>query len=483
MAVLINSDMICSTYNSLHYKLDADIDLEGEKLFVIGDGSYTSSVFLGTFDGAGHTISNFRLEDEAINQSNFTTVYLPYVGLFGQASATAVAPCEIKNLTLKDYTVNLHPARVADSPDNPIFAAGSVVGYAMGAEITNCHVEGAKIVSAGSYQKTQFIGGIVGVLQSVDVAMSSGQVVYDTYLNGCSANVDLEGTGTPFTAGGLVGYLLSVDENAIAYVINCSSAGSVRGARQTGGIVGTLGRYTSVTACYSNAEVVARNDIPGANVQYAHAYAGGIAGYADEDTVIAYCCSAGEYYSAHSSTPANGALTFEHTDYILGGKEPAGVTAANSCATVTHKNAKYVNNDTFTQLGWSASEWNLTGAMPVPVVVESDKDVKLKVYSGSDSVDQFAGERLPVAGWYAQNLMDKYPENPAGNGRSWGYYFDEQLTQRVPLGFVPLGDETLYVGFADYSEVVGKYYISPLKNSRNGYVELTADGRAIVRNG
>lgn len=481
LAALVNGEYSGITYNSLHYKLAADIDMKGEKLFTVGDASNSTAVFCGTFDGAGHTISNFRLTDEVVNQSTFATEYLPYVGIFGQASALEDSPCVIKNLNLKNYEISLHPAKVSVSDsDTPIFAAGSVVGFGVGVQITNCYAEGAKITSESNYTYTQFIGGIAGVLQSVYQQGNMGMVVYDTYLRACSADVQIEAAGTPFLAGGVVGHLLSVDKRAIAYAVNCVSAGSVKGARQSGGIAGSIGRFSTLSCCYSSADVIARNEITQSD--FADSYAGGIVGYADEDSLVYSCVSANGNISATSDYRP----TYAHTDRFVAGKGSAGEAEANSCAPVVLNNVQYADGETFTKLGWHAEDWNLTGTIPKPLDGGSTRYVKLGIYevkSGaaeSTPLDEIIWNSTPVASW---NTLPAYIDKPSGTGRSWGYYFDEELKQRVPAGFVPLKDEKIYVGFADYSAVAGTYYISPLKNSRNGYIRLTEDGRAILRNG
>lgn len=116
-----------SAYIGKTFVLDTDIDFAGQT--ITGVGSETCN-FAGIFDGNGHTISNF-----VIDQSGRTF----YGGLFNQVSAGVI----IKNLTVKGATV------IANKMAGVI--ASSVEA---GAVVENCHVEdcvvAAKIKKAGA---------------------------------------------------------------------------------------------------------------------------------------------------------------------------------------------------------------------------------------------------------------------------------------------------------------------------------------------
>ena len=273
LASIVNDDFYGGSYSGLHYKLMNDIDMEGEQLYVIGDNSTEVSAFSGTFDGNGHTIKNFFITDEVYDQETYQKEYLPYVGLFGYAVATVSAdnqinPPVIKNLTLKDYSLRVHPATAGEGT-----FVGSVVGWGIGVEMTNCRAESGTGVLAGNSNLVKGImvindnnqiinaGGLIGRLQGAYGTTARGDVSHGAFVSYSSANVFMEGTGSPHSAGGIIGHLVSADESAIAYVYNCYSQGSINGAMNAGGIVGTLGRFSTVVNCYSTAQIHASNAI------------------------------------------------------------------------------------------------------------------------------------------------------------------------------------------------------------------------------
>ncbi|MDE6373932.1 MAG: hypothetical protein K2L72_05465, partial [Clostridia bacterium] len=347
LAALVNSSY-SSTYNTAHYVLMNDIDMEGEQLYVIGDSSTTSSYFCGTFDGNGHTISNFYITDEVVDQESYVEEYLPYVGLFGTVSATESAPAVIKNLNLKDYEVTVHPGEASA----PSFV-GSLVGYGVGVQIINCHADG-ELLAIGDNNQIIFMGGLAGLLQSAYLATTNSVITHDAFVAYSSTNVMLDGTGTPRSAGGIVGNLITADTSAIAYVVNCYSTGSVSGAMHSGGIVGTLGRFASVSNCYATGNITANNNISSSLVtdEYKVAYAGGIVGYAESDSVIGTCYSANGRLSANSTHGTR----YQNADDFVGGKSVAGELSIESARLVEYGNVKKSAGDTsavFTDtLGW-----------------------------------------------------------------------------------------------------------------------------------
>lgn len=478
-AALVNSDFYMA-YASAYYKLEADIDMQGEKLFVIGDMSNTNAIFSGNFDGNGHKISNFYITDEVVDQESFANEYLPYVGVFGAAVATTGGPVVIQNLTLEDYEINVHPALASSSEQQ--YITGSLVAYGIGAQIDNCHAKNGKITVQNDNNKTSNVGGLVGVLQSAYNASSSTVITYDAYVNGCSADVQISGSGVLYCVGGAVGMLATADTQAIAYVSNTVTTGSVSGTIFVGGIVGNLARFSSVANCYSSAAVAAKNtnNTAGMVELIKSANAGGIVGYAENDTVISYC------YSANTAITASSANNnkFASKDSICARVQPSYEEASDAAQAVTYMNlSKEVG--ALSLLGWEQEEWDLTGETPVykgaatrivNVTVNYGKEVVYDYYKATWSPN-------PVYVWYNEDMKEYITTS---NGRSWGYYFDEALTQRVPNGYVPIKSGTFYVGMADYSEVEGQYYLGKTGSNQygvNAYFTLDSQGGYLFRDG
>ena len=185
--------------DGMYFVLVEDIDLSGydgldgrPEFYRIGiDGD---NPFAGVFDGAGHTISNLRLN-------------LPdndYVGLFGWIEGDSA---EIKNLG------------VVESSILGVTHVGGVVGVNFGGTVSNCFAMDAVTGNAS-------VGGLVG--------FNSGAV------SNCYAISEVFGD---HGVGGLVGWNPGT-------VINCYSASGVSGDNNVGGFVGdnlwdgTSGEYS-----------------------------------------------------------------------------------------------------------------------------------------------------------------------------------------------------------------------------------------------
>lgn len=462
-----------------YYRLDADIDMQGEQVFVIGDRPTddSTSLFGGNFDGNGHTISNYIIKDSIIEQAGFTEVPLRYVGLFGFAVAIN-NPVNIYDLTLENFEIEIHGSKYATSG----FYTGGLVAYGVGVNITNCKVSG-RISADGNTDYFSNVGGVAGYLQSA----YSETVSYHTGITGTQSDVEIEcAIGNIYTAGGIVGMLASAAETANAYVLNSFSTGSVSGAIYTGGVAGYMGPYTSVINCYaSGADVYARSEvgIVSGTDTYAYTYAGGIAGYAAYDTVIANCFSAVDDISANSSLGSK----YVVTGAIAGGHEESGVSYVQTKALISANNYSTADNVTFnetffkTVLGWNEKNWDFSGTYPSVRDGAASVNNKLTFKNGDNIISEFAVNGYHTMSYWYENGLSAYVADGA-NGRSYGYFFDAEKTQSVPAGYIPASDTVLYAGFADYSEVAGKYYLRT-GNGEEAYFVLGADGSLIYRYG
>lgn len=488
LAGLTNLELYNDIYGRAYYKLVDDIDLEGTQMYVIGDSSnegYGEHVFSGNFDGNGHTIKNFYITDEVVEQETFQEAYLPYLGMFGYTSALTSRPVTIKNLTLENCELRVHTALA----DQPVYA-GMIVGYGIGTQIYNCNVKNATITVTGSDSYQTFAGGAVGVLQAAYGQTRTGTVSYDSYVHATNvSNLNMSGTGSLRVVGGVAGYVISSDISAISYVSNCTVTGDVIGGWQTGGIAGASGRLSTIVNCYVDAVVYASNAGEQYSEEYSYAYAGGILGYADEDSLIHSC------YVAHSGDVT--ASSAKGNNYKAQGTY-AGYIAKGGDAAIDAQPALIINNKCDTdgalsavlaQLGWTEREWTLTGT-PASKLADGNRTVKITVKKADGST---VGEYTKVLGatrytlnsWYAAGNIPEYLTE--SNLRTHGYYFtaaDGKVEGRVPYGFVPSADETvLYVGFTNYAEVAGEYYVQAAPRSNGAYLTLSEDGVAVFRNG
>lgn len=487
IAALVENSFYQGRFAMAHYKLTADIDMQGEQLYIIGEYPEENSIatFMGEFDGNGHTISNYYIEDHIINQDDGEEIPLHYIGLFGVASATSSSAVSIHDLTLKDFEIVVDGANLDDAG----FYVGGLVGFGMGVEITNCHVSGT-ITAYGNSDTFGYVGGIIGRQQSF---YASEDLYYYSNVDSCSSAVEITcSQGNFYAAGGISAIAISAAESASSNIINSYFTGNVSGAMNAGGIVGISDSYTSVVNCYSTGEVFARSTMGVLNGQYtySHASAGGIVGQLGSDAIVANCFSVSDV-SASAMLGTN----YRHTGGIAGRLDESGGLFVNSVAPVQHNNysgSEVGNNAEFykNSLGWSDGVWSFEGEYPViKQNPETGYNVTV-VFTGNKAVNEqntksYTGERnVSISDLYRERdgkaEIDRFLTSDDGL-RSYGYFFDSELKNPVPLSYVPLGNVTLYVGFADYSEVAGTYFITGGGNSN--YITLGIDGSFNYRQG
>ncbi len=482
MAYLLDDSFNMGRYSTMNCKLTEDIDLKGEKLYIIGEfpDDESMAVFCGTFDGNGHTISNYYIEDYIIDQSTGTKVQLSNIGMFGVCSATVDSPVVIKNLTLENFEMKVNGDSLVDKG----FYAGGIVGRGVGVNLINCSASGT-ITAYGNNDYFSNVGGLIGYQQAV---YENGMFNHPAYINGCSSDVEIIcPAGNVLSAGGIVGILSAADEVSNAYVTDSYSTGNVSGAIYTGGIVGNLGSYSSVANCYATGEIVANSRvglINGSDI-FAKAYGGGIVGYAGGDTVISGCVFTGEVFAS-----ANQGTSF--TGGIAGGKDMGDkLSFIDSRELISINNAESAGSgeEFFLGLGWSANVWQFGEGMPVlkkdanPVQVTLTVSYNGKQVSGKPE-DGFnlTGYRSMAEIYQTENGMLRYVNTDDGL-RSYGYFFDKECKVAVPSAYVPVSNITIYAAFADYSEVAGRYYFRTKDGSSSVYAEFDAQGNMLYRNG
>lgn len=194
-----------------HYRLTADIDLarlEGVFRIMGSDQVY----FTGTFDGDGHSISNFQCP------------YAHYgVGMFAYTRGAV-----IRRLTL------INPRTEMDWS----ISVGTLVGQQVEGTVEACGAEG------GFASGSSFVGGLIG-------RCCRGTVTR------CYSTCTVQARNTAEDAGGLVG------KGERCNVNNSYASGAVDGLRYVGGLIGRMIDMGSVTHCYSVGRVTGLQDVGG----------------------------------------------------------------------------------------------------------------------------------------------------------------------------------------------------------------------------
>ena len=339
------SDGSAGGYAGQTILLTADIDLSGVEWVPAGTmdlsdmGNY-STMFMGTFDGQGHKISNVTwASDEPVVGA----------GIIGMNLGT------VKNLVVENSSIT--------ATDPYGMAVGCVVGYNMGM-IDNVTLIGTNEVSA-----TNAIGGIAGgstgpvtncVVEDVTVHVlgdndfSSGQIVqcdvaecggliiggaFGGIIDNCTAKGTVIAEGNePVGLGGIAGCLEMMDT-----ISNCTvdvTITSANGGHAIGGLCGYSGTHsdgmvaaetegviaTKYPSEITNVTVKAVLDVPGAT------HVGGLVGtglyYYGEETAFSIADSSVEATITDAVTPGAiagrivDACTFENVtaNVTLGGE-------------------------------------------------------------------------------------------------------------------------------------------------------------------
>lgn len=272
-----------STYVTGYYSLKNDLDMDGEQLPIIGNGSSDDAVFAGTFYGNGYSIYNYRME---ITNS-------AYVGLFGvlEPDYTTGTGGYVGDLHLKNFTMDISVT------DNAY--VGALVGYNMGGNLMLCSAENGTINVYADSNSFSYAGGLVGFQQGLDY----NSVAYYSSITYCNTDVDVNcNSGLVYAAGGIVGYVSPSREGVTGYLRNCYTNGDVYGALRAGGIAGYIAYNTSVSHCYATGTISAQTTYKDkANSEdFCYAYAGGIVGNAEANSAIAECFSTATLYAAAS---------------------------------------------------------------------------------------------------------------------------------------------------------------------------------------
>ena len=198
-----------------HFKLMADIELSaytGIEYIPIGRLYETPTVFFdGSFDGNGHSISNF----------SYTSPDKIFAGLFGAVGFLQDSNVVIKDLTVIDPNVDVGTGG----------GAGAIVGlWFRAGQLLNCRVIGGRIKGSGA------IGGLIGENRQCRISK-------------CFSSSDVIATASASYAGGLVGLCEG------GPIIECSSTGTVTGNHAVGGLIGFANIEANTMNCYSIATV------------------------------------------------------------------------------------------------------------------------------------------------------------------------------------------------------------------------------------
>ena len=232
--------------NAISAVLAKDIDLADVVWAPIGNGSVA---FAGSFDGAGHTVSNLTVD--------YTTAASGerlYLGLFGQVEGTPEKHAVIQNLTVTGSVNAASEFSVYSG-----YVAG-VVGSARYAELSNV-ISRVNVTADEKVGNAASVGGLAGAMIDTTVTncgnegnitgvKNLGGLCYELYsgtMTGCYNTGRVTATGT--YVGGLMGYAKQ------ATVTNVYNTGDVSTEKTlVGGLIGVMEK-SSLTNAYVSGKV------------------------------------------------------------------------------------------------------------------------------------------------------------------------------------------------------------------------------------
>ena len=218
-----------------HFRLIADIDLggyRGTSFNIIAPVYRRGPYFTGSFDGGGHTISNFTYGPTDVNS----------VALFGNVRG------RIENVGLIDPNIDAVTR----------FGVAPLVDWLNMGSMSGCYVRG------GAVRGNQWVGGLVAynigtIIDCFSTAAVDGQTLAGGLtgynygvITGCSSAGSV-------TGGNTVGGLLGLNNGTIT---GCSSAGDVAGTSKVGGMAGE-NRLGTIMNCDSTNRVTGTSDVAG----------------------------------------------------------------------------------------------------------------------------------------------------------------------------------------------------------------------------
>ena len=232
--------------NAISAVLTKDIDLADVVWAPIGNGSVA---FAGSFDGAGHTVSNLT-----VDYTTATSGERLYLGLFGQVEGTPEKHAVIQNLTVTGSVNAASEFSVYSG-----YVAG-VVGSARYAELSNV-ISRVNVTADEKVGSTSSVGGLAGAMIDTTVTNCGnegdvtgvnnlGGLCYELYggtMTGCYNTGRVTATGT--YVGGLMGYAKQ------ATVTNVYNTGDVSTEKTlVGGLIGVMEK-SALTNAYTTGKV------------------------------------------------------------------------------------------------------------------------------------------------------------------------------------------------------------------------------------
>ena len=303
------------TFAGQYVRLDANIDLNGLEWMPVGG----KSVFAGDFDGAGHTVSSFKITTPA----NLT-------GLFCDVSGS------VHDLRIENFFIGYDIQDDSFLSSTTMACSGGLTGGASGAKLYNCAVENGRIFVTAS-MGSLYVGGLAGRIAG---AAKINNVYVDVSVFG-----EQYGDGQEICSGGIIGE--SASGRTGAEINNSFSVGeaeaktkgesgfTTNSSVRLGGIAGYVSSCV-ISGCATGCNLT----ISGRKMKK-HLDIGSIVARKSKDFENCFCLD------TQTFTKYKDELEFDNTNY------------SNQVTRMTAEGVK-----TQLQLFWDANLWSFDGETP-----------------------------------------------------------------------------------------------------------------------
>ncbi|MBQ8541549.1 MAG: carboxypeptidase regulatory-like domain-containing protein [Clostridia bacterium] len=246
-ANLVNTD-----YNDINIELTKDIDMTDKK--------WSTIIYAGTIEGAGHTISNLEMipTDIGLYVAGFMYSVGAEVRNITFDSCTAIISTEYDELS-SDFYVGIIAAASEEGltltncsavnciveqnalADGQFSYAGGLLGAANAPlDFDNCSFQGGYVSSVNNSHPS-YVGGLVGGVWD----FGDGLEITNSFCSG-----DLVGKGTGYIAvGGLVGLDQQEEGDLVHIYENCYFSGDITSDNMAAGLISDCCTKATVTNC------------------------------------------------------------------------------------------------------------------------------------------------------------------------------------------------------------------------------------------
>ncbi len=310
------------SYVSAHYRLDADINLEGRKWTPVGSGAgsdlYNGTVvkaFKGVFDGGGHAIRNLDCFVEADEDGCFA-------GLFG------INEGEIRNLRV---TGRVTSASSFTGTQGYSFAGGICAVTRLSSQLTECGFTGSvKAFSSNDPDAVSYAGGICGLMESGKMLNCESTVEADDAVEASGCITSAGGVCAYSASGEFSGNKSTIHGTVKASIAENANRNAISIVTNAGGVIGS-----TFAVMMSGCQAVIDGEIKSSN-PYGNAIIGGICGSTEADVFAGCSVEASGMLSAESaggSTYAGGVVGLARGAYGLGNMQAAIAGTLSSMST------------------------------------------------------------------------------------------------------------------------------------------------------